>query len=50
MNSDDEYDIARPEKLPVYRKGREIFDMVKNCRFDPGEQRISYGHKRLDVI
>ena len=29
MNSDDEYDIARPEKLPVYRKGREIFDMVR---------------------
>jgi hypothetical protein len=28
MNSDDEDDIARPEKLPVYRKGREIFDMV----------------------
>lgn len=28
MNSDDEDDIARPEKLPVYRKGREIFDIV----------------------
>lgn len=28
MNSDDEDDIARPEKLPVYRKGREIFNMV----------------------
>jgi hypothetical protein len=28
MNSNDEDDIARPEKLPVYRKGREIFDMV----------------------
>ena len=28
MNSNDEDDIARPEKLPVYRKGREIFNMV----------------------
>jgi hypothetical protein len=28
MNSDDEDDIARPEKLPIYRKGREIFDIV----------------------
>ena len=24
MNSDEEDDIARPESLPVYRKGKEI--------------------------
>jgi len=28
MNSDEEDDIARPESLPIYRKGKEIFDMV----------------------
>ena len=28
MNSDEEDDIARPERLPIYRKGKEIFDMV----------------------
>ncbi|HBH84891.1 MAG: hypothetical protein A2X05_16190 [Bacteroidetes bacterium GWE2_41_25] len=28
MNSDDEDDIIQPEKLPIYRKGKEIFDMV----------------------
>lgn len=28
MNSDDEDDISTPEKLPIYRKGQEIFDMV----------------------
>lgn len=28
MNSDDEDDIAKPERLPVFRKGQEIFDMV----------------------
>ena len=28
MNSDDEDDIARSEKLPIYRKGREILDIV----------------------
>jgi hypothetical protein len=28
MNSDDEDDIAKPEKLPIYRKGKEIFDIV----------------------
>jgi len=28
MNSDDEDDIAPPEKLPIYRKGKEILDMV----------------------
>jgi len=28
MNSDEEEDIARPESLPIYRKGEEIFDMV----------------------
>ena len=28
MNSDDEDDIMQPERLPIYRKGKEIFDMV----------------------
>jgi len=28
MNSDDEDDIARPVKLPIYRKGQEIFEIV----------------------
>jgi len=28
MNSDEEDDIARPESLPIYRKGKEILDMV----------------------
>ena len=28
MNSDEEDDIVNPEKLPIYRKGKEIFDMV----------------------
>jgi hypothetical protein len=28
MNSDEDDDIARPERLPIYRKGKEIFDMV----------------------
>jgi hypothetical protein len=28
MNSEDEDDIAKPEKLPIYRKGKEIFDIV----------------------
>jgi hypothetical protein len=28
MNSDEEDDITSPEKLPIYRKGKEIFDMV----------------------
>ena len=28
MNSDEEDDIEQPERLPVYRKGKEIFDMV----------------------
>ena len=28
MNSDDEDDIVRPERLPIYRKGKEILDMV----------------------
>ena len=28
MNSDDEDDIVQPEKLPIYKKGEEIFDMV----------------------
>jgi len=28
MNSDEEDDITRPEKLPIYRKGEEILDMV----------------------
>ena len=28
MNSEEEDYIAKPEKLPIYRKGKEIFDMV----------------------
>ena len=28
MNSDEDDEIARPERLPIYRKGKEIFDMV----------------------
>jgi hypothetical protein len=28
MNSDDEDDIIRPEILPIYRKGKEILDLV----------------------
>jgi hypothetical protein len=28
MNSDDEDEIPHPEKLPIYQKGKEIFDMV----------------------
>ena len=28
MNSDEEEDNAHPEKLPIYRKGKEILDIV----------------------
>ena len=28
MNSDEEDDIVQPERLPIYRKGKEILDMV----------------------
>jgi len=28
MNSEDEDYIPKPEKLPIYRKGKEIFDTV----------------------
>ncbi len=28
MNWDEEDDIVKPESLPIYRKGKEIFDMV----------------------
>jgi hypothetical protein len=28
MNSEEDDEIARPERLPIYRKGKEIFDMV----------------------
>jgi len=28
MNSEDEDDNPKPERLPIYRKGKEIFDMV----------------------
>lgn len=28
MNSDEEDDIVSPEKLPIYKKGKEIFDIV----------------------
>jgi hypothetical protein len=27
MDSEDEEDDPKPEKLPIYRKGKEIFDM-----------------------
>ena len=29
MNSDEEDEVVRPERLPIYRKGKEIFDMVR---------------------
>jgi hypothetical protein len=29
MNSDEDNDIVSPEKLPIYRKGKEIFDLIK---------------------
>ena len=36
MNSDEEDDIARPERLPIYQKGKEIFDVVnKICSLIP---------------
>jgi len=36
MNSDEEDDIVRPERLPIYRKGKEIFDVVnKICALIP---------------
>jgi hypothetical protein len=28
MNSDEEDDIVKPERLPIYQKGNEILDMV----------------------
>ena len=28
MSSEDEEDDPKPEKLPIYRKGKEIFDIV----------------------
>ncbi len=28
MNSEEEEDIVQPERLPIYQKGEEIFDMV----------------------
>jgi deoxyribose-phosphate aldolase len=28
MNSDEEDDIVQPERLPINRKGKDIFDMV----------------------
>ena len=28
MNSNEDDDIARPEILPIYQKGKEIFDIV----------------------
>jgi hypothetical protein len=28
MNSDEDDDITRLERLPIYRKGKEILDMV----------------------
>ena len=36
MNSDEENDIVRPESLPIYRKGKEILDIVSNiCALFP---------------
>jgi hypothetical protein len=36
MNSGEEDDIVRPEKIPIYRKGKEIFDIVsKICALIP---------------
>ena len=36
MDSDEDDDIIKPEKLPIYRKGKEIFDMVnKICDLIP---------------
>ena len=31
MNSDNEDDIAKPEKLPIYQKGKEenLFEIMK---------------------
>lgn len=29
MNSDKEDDIVSPEKLPIFQKGKEIFDLIK---------------------
>jgi hypothetical protein len=29
MNSDDEDNIVRPERLPIYQKGKEIYDMAR---------------------
>jgi hypothetical protein len=29
MNSDEEDDIVKPEKLPIYQKGKEILDLIK---------------------
>jgi hypothetical protein len=28
MNHDDEDDIVKPERLPIFKKGKEIFDLV----------------------
>ena len=28
MNSDEDDDVVRPERLPIYRKGKEILDIV----------------------
>jgi hypothetical protein len=28
MDSDEDDDIIKPEKLPIYQKGKKIFDMV----------------------
>ena len=29
MNSEEDDDFIKPEKLPIYRKGKEIFDIVR---------------------
>ena len=36
MDSDEDDDIIKPERLPIYRKGKEIFDTVgKICALIP---------------
>ncbi len=32
MFEDDNDDIALPEKLPIFKKGKEIFDLVRKIK------------------
>jgi|GEM_PF-3377362 len=51
MNSDDEDEIARPERLPIYNKGKEIFDMVnKITGLIPENDEYLYRIKLKDII